>query len=164
MAADLLWLDQNWFNLIQTFGIVGGLWFTAMTLRQQAQASKNTDLLTLAGQHRELWSEVHRRSDLNRVLHADVDLVAAPITVAEEEFLNTVIQHFNTSWVLARTGVAITTKTLAVDARSFFALPLPRTIFERTKAARDPKFVRFIEAACTNQRPWWQFWRQPLGP
>lgn len=150
MAAWLVWWNQNWFSFAQTLGIVGGLAFTGLALRRQTQSARRAELLTLTDLHRNLWSEFHRRADLARVLQVEVDFVAAPLTVAEEQFLITVIQHFNTSWILAKAGVALTTKTLAADAHLFFALPLPRVVWARTKDALDPQFVRFLEKAVAN--------------
>ena len=109
------------------------------------ETPKFSDLLALTEQHRELWREVQRRTDLKRILALEVDLIAAPLTVAEEEFLNMVIVHFNTGWLLARQGAVLNLKMLAADARDFFRLPLPKEVWNQTKRARDPAFVRFIE-------------------
>lgn len=149
MAAFLIWLDQNWFNLVQTFGIMAGLGCTALALRQEARGRRLGDYLTLAGQHRELWSEAHRRPDLARIFQAEVDLVGTPITVAEEEFLRLVVVHFNTGWQMALDGELNTLATLAVDARAFFSLPIPQAVWMMTRTARDPGFVQFIEEALT---------------
>ena len=65
-------------------------------------ARKVSDLLTLTAQHRELWNEVYRRPELSRIFATAADLVANPVSVAEERFLNEVIVHFNTGWHLAR--------------------------------------------------------------
>lgn len=154
MAAFLSWFDQNWFTFIQTVGIVGGLWLTTKTLRREQRARKLGDLLTLAGQHRELWSDVHRRPDLGRLLKPQVDLVASPISVAEEEFLNLVIVHFYTGWLLAKEAGVLKLDVLAQDARAFFALPIPRAIWEQTKAQRDAAFVRFVERSLSLRRRW----------
>ena len=96
-------------------------------------------------QHRELWSEAHRRSDLARIFQPDLDLIAAPVTVAEDEYLNLVIDHFHTGWLLVITGVILKANVLAADAHAFFSLPLPRRVWDMTRHRRDPAFVRFIE-------------------
>jgi hypothetical protein len=147
VEAVLSWLDQNWFGVVQTLGIVGSIWLAIATLRRDARARRVADHLTLAGQHRELWSDVHRRPELARILHTEVDLVAHSVSVAEEEFLNLVIVHFNTGWLLAKENAILTLDVLATDARSFFALPIPRTVWDSTKHARDPEFVHFIQNA-----------------
>jgi hypothetical protein len=147
MPHPLAWLNDNWFPLLQSLGIVGGLLFTGLAARREARSRLTSDRLVLLEQHRELWSEVHRRPELERVVLPSVDLVAHPVSVAEERFLNLVIVHFHTGWQLAVSGVVHSPEIMAADVRSFFALPLPRAVWEQAKAARDPEFVRFVEAA-----------------
>jgi hypothetical protein len=147
MAAILTWLDQNWFNLVQTLGIMLSTWLTGAALRQESRTRKSGNAFTLAQHHRELWSEVHRRPDLARILNPEVDLLAMPMTVAEEEFLNLVIEHFQTGWLMAQSDGFPTLQTLSKDARSFFALPLPEDVWQSTKKDRDPRFVQFINKA-----------------
>src|SRR5438552_2913476 len=123
MAFLLKWLAENWFPLFQAFGIIGGLLFTSASLRRDTEARRTSDLLALSARHHELWSELHRRTDLQRVLSSEVDLIATPITRAEEEFLKLVFVHFYTGWLLANRGALVSIEALRADARSFFALP-----------------------------------------
>jgi hypothetical protein len=58
-----------------------------------------------------------------------------------------VIVHFQTGWWLAKSGGITTLGELKADARSFFALPLPRAVWEKTKGIRNRRFVRFVERA-----------------
>ena len=145
MERFVSWLKDNWFALLQGLGIVFGLLFTTVTLRRDARGRRRSDALALMQQHRELWSEVHRRKDLNWIFEGTVDLVASALTVAEQEYLNLVIVHFHTGWQLAQEGTVLTLKTLGADARSFFSLPIPKFVWGQTKSTRDPKFVEFIE-------------------
>jgi hypothetical protein len=140
------WVRENWFTLLQGIGIVAGLFFTAVSIRQQTRARRISDLLTLTAQHRELWGEIQRQPLLSRVLSRNVDLIANPISAIEEEFLNTVIVHFSTGWQLARDGALVPLKAMRVDTRMFFSLPIPRAVWEQSKPIRDPKFVRFVES------------------
>lgn len=141
------WLDQNWFTLIQTLGILGSIWLTRAALRRDARARKLGDYLVLAGHHRELWSEIHRHAQLARVLQPEVDLLASPMSIAEAEFLNIAIVHFQSGWLVAKDGGLITLDVLMADVRAFFSLPLPRAVWEQTRHMRDPNYVRFIEQA-----------------
>lgn len=147
MGTLAAWIDQNWFNLAQTLGILGTSVLATATLRRDTRARKLGDYLTVIGQHRELWSEVHRRPDLARLFQAKVDLIATPATVAEEQFLNLVIDHFHTGWLLVNEGVVLKAAVLSADAHAFFSLPLPRLAWMSTRHERDPAFVRFIEEA-----------------
>lgn len=145
MDALFLWLRENWFPLLQTVGIIGGLVFTGISIRQATNARKVGDLLTLTEQHRELWDQVYSRPGLDRILSESVDLVASPVSAAEERFLNEVIVHFHTGWQLACRGSLVSLDAVKADVRTFFMLPLPHAVWEESKGARDPKFVRFVE-------------------
>jgi hypothetical protein len=142
----LLWLRENWFPFVQTVGIIGGLVFTGLSIRQATRARKASDLLALTGQHRELWDEVYSRPGLGRIFAEATDLIASPVTVAEERFLNEVIVHFQMGWQLSSSGSMLSKSAITADVRRFFRLPLPSLVWRETKSSRDPKFVAFIES------------------
>lgn len=147
MDALFAWLSQNWFSLLQSVAIVAGLLFTAISIRRETRNRKVGDLLTLAERHRELWSEVHRLPELQRVMSEEADLVANPITTAEREFLNLAFVHFNIGWQLAGANTFLSLEALSLDAKRFFSLPLPRSVWNSARQTRDPKFVNFIESS-----------------
>ena len=62
------WFSENWFNLFSAVGIIGGLLFTAVSLRSETKTRRISNLLTLTQNHRELWAEMFRRPGLERVL------------------------------------------------------------------------------------------------
>ena len=141
------WGEVNWFNLIQTAGIMGSLGLTAAAAVREAKAREIENLLTIGEHHRELWSGAYQRPELARIFKTNADAVATPATVAEEEFLNLVIVQYQITWSIAKTGGLVTLKELAADMRGFFSLPLPRVVWEKTKNFRNRQFVRFVERA-----------------
>ena len=146
------WFDQNWFQLAQTLSILGSVWLTRAAVRREARARKLTEYLALAGHHRELWSEIHRHPTLARVVQAEADLLANPLSAAEAEFLNLAIVHFQSGWLVAKDGGGLLSlDVLTADVQAFFCLPLPRLVWEQTRHMRDPKFVGFIEHALKKQ-------------
>ena len=151
MGNFTVWLDQNWFNLAQTLGIVGSVLLATVAFCRETKARRIANFLTLAQQHRELWSETHRRPELARIVKQEVDLVASPLSVAEEEFLNLVIVHFQTGWLLANESAFafLEAQELAADLGAFLSLPLARALWQRTKAFRNPRFVEFVERECS---------------
>ena len=151
MATVAVWLANNWFTLLQSLGIIAGLLFTALSLRRNTKARKASDLLTLTKHHRELWSDVYQRPELRRILSTDVDLIGSPITVAEQEFLNVAIVHFNTGWLLAREGALLNMDGLKGDVRGFFSLPIPKAVWNQTRQNRDAKFLGFVESCLANR-------------
>ena len=144
MGNIAAWAAGNWFSLVQSVGIIAGLWFATASFRRDGKARITSDLLALTQEHRELWSEAHRRPDLSRIFRTEVDLVASPITTAEQEFLNLVFVHFETGWQLARQGVATPLAVLSLDVRAFFRLPVVRAVWEETRWSRNPEFVQFV--------------------
>jgi len=147
MVSLVLWLNDNWFLFLQSVGIGGSLLFTAVTLRKDLQAKRVTEYLTLASQHRRLWGQLHRRPSLARLLDSDRDIQARPVTNQERLFLELAFVHFHTGWLLAREGSMTPMPVLAADAGHFFRLPVPASVWERTKNVMEPEFVNFIENA-----------------
>lgn len=139
------WVQQQWFSLVQSLGILGGLVFAGLSSRHEAATREVTSLLTMAEQHRQLWTEASRRPELARLFQEEVDLVACPITRAEEEFLNVMIVHYNTGWELAGRGETVSIKALKIDAKGVFSLPIPKAVWKQTKHLKDPRFARFID-------------------
>jgi len=117
---------------------------TAAMARREAKAREVENLLTLTELHRELWNGISKRPELKRIFQADANVLKKPITVAESEFLNLAFVHFQTGWTVARSGALISLSDLKADVREFFALPLPRSVWENTKTFRNPEFARFV--------------------
>ena len=147
MGAFSSWVNGNWFNVIQTVGIIGSLWIAAMAANRESRTKGIENLLSLSEHHRELWKEIPGQNDLVRIFQPDADTLLVPVTMAEAEFLNLVIVHFQTGWCIAKAGGFTTLAEMKADVRSFFTLPLPRAVWENTKGNRDPAFVRFVTRA-----------------
>jgi len=147
MVALSSWAGENWFNVVQTAGIIGGLLMTSAAAHREAKAREIENLLTITDQHRNLWGQIQNRADLLRILQPDASVLTKPITVPEEIFLNEVIVHFQTGWQLSKSGAMISLRDMELDARHFFSLPLPYAVWEKTKNSRCRQFVRFIERA-----------------
>jgi hypothetical protein len=147
VGTVLAWLESNWFPFLQTVGIVGGLVFTAVSIRQSTRARRASDLLALTEQHRDLWDKLYSFPGLERMFSPEADLIAKPISLTEARYLNEVIVHFQMGWQLASAGSLLTLDAMRADVRDFFKLPIPRSIWEQTKASRDQKFVKFVEAS-----------------
>jgi hypothetical protein len=145
MGVFSSWVDGNWFNVIQTVGIIGSLWVAAVAANRESRTKGIENLLSLSEHHRELWKEIPGQNDLVRIFQPDADTLLVPVTMAEAEFLNLVIVHFQTGWCIAKAGGFTTLAEMKADVRSFFTLPLPRAVWEKTKQNRNMEFVRFVE-------------------
>jgi len=147
MGGIRVWADFNWFNLVQTAGIIGSLWFAAAAAVREAKAKEIENLLVIADHHRELWSKAYEQPELERIFQTNADIAAEPVTIVEEEFLNLVLVQYQITWCIAKAGGLVTEKELAADLRGFLARPLPRAVWEKTKSDRNSQFVWFVEKA-----------------
>src|SRR5881397_337898 len=91
----LPWLTENGFNLLNAFGIIGGLFFTGYSLHSETKTRRVANLLALTEAHRNIWKEQLKTPRLARVLEPTVDLSKEPITREEEIFVNLVVQHLS---------------------------------------------------------------------
>lgn len=140
------WLAAHWLDLIQTTGIVGGLFFTGWAGRRDAQAKRAENLFRLTEQHRELWKELFASDDLARVLDPRADLGKRPVTKEEVTFVTLLLLHLNAAYSAIRAGVLREPEGLTPDIRAFFLLPIPGAVWELVKHLHDAAFVAFVES------------------
>ena len=144
MADFHSWFQSNWSSLIGAAGIIGSLWFSAISVREDCRARQVANLLALDERHQALWGEAQQRQDLKRILSDRVDILARPLAPEEDVFLRRLILYFETGWRLEKIMDRGELRILASDAGEFFSLPLPRAVWEKTKQFRNPRFVRFV--------------------
>lgn len=142
----LQWLEQNWFSLFESAGIIGGLLFTAVTLRTDARARRIGNLIAITQHHREIWTHLYTRSELARVLDNAVNLKSAPATNEEELFVNLLILHLNSAYHAMQNGMFVKPEGLQRDIQMLFALPIPRSVWEQAKSFQDADFVNYVES------------------
>jgi len=141
------WLTENWFVLLQSTGIIGGLLFTGISLLVDIRVRRIGNLLSITNQHQDIWEQVLRRPELARVLKSDVDLERHPITDAEELFVRMLILHLSSAFHVLRGGLVRKPDGLRQDIGQFFSKPIPKAIWERLKPFQDRRFIQFIERA-----------------
>jgi hypothetical protein len=145
--AWLNWVAEHWLDLLQSAGIGGGLFFTAVTLRTDTKARRLQSLFTLTKSHREIWSEIYRRPDLSRILDPKADLAAQAVTKEETLFVNFLIFHLNNSYRAIQDDLYARPEGLNEDIKGFFALPIPKFVWSHAKNLQDRNFVAFVEDA-----------------
>jgi hypothetical protein len=133
------WIAEHWFELLQTIVIVGGLYLTAYTTR------KISNLFEVTKQYQQIWKEFSARSELSRVLKPDADIAKAPINDAEGLFVHRLIQHLSTVYRAMKEGMSVPINGLKADISNFFSLPIPRSVWNKSKAFQNDDFVRFVE-------------------
>src|SRR5438309_354670 len=118
------WVAGNWLDLLQSLGIIGGLIFTARSLRSETKTRRVNNLLAITEGHRAVWTELYRQPELKRVLADRTDLGRDEITREEEIFVNLVILHLNCVFYARRTGLVFKLEGLRRDVGWFFSLPI----------------------------------------
>lgn len=137
---------QDWFVLLQSIGIIAGLLFTAFSRREETNSRRVSNLLTITEHHRELWSQIYGRPELKRVLDEHVDLQIVEVTAEEEIFANFLIFHLHGVFYARKAGLVLKLEGLRQDVRRFFALPIPRAVWKKTKGLQNDEFVQFVES------------------
>lgn len=143
------WIADNWFELLNSVGIVGGLLFTAFSLRSETKTRRIANLLVITQNHREIWKELLRNPRLARVMNPLADAVREPVTVEEELFVNFLVQHLNSAYHAMRDDVFVKPDGLRRDVYRFFSLPIPHAVWEKVKVLQDSTFDAFVES-CLN--------------
>ena len=143
------WLADNSFNLLSAVGIIGGLWFTALSFRSEAKTRRIANLLSITANHRELWKVYLTDKELVRVRDASANTDKQPVTEAERIFVNFVIQHLNTVYYAMNDQLLIKVEGMRRDIAQFLSLPIPREVWEKIKVLQNDDFVAFVEA-CRN--------------
>jgi len=106
----LRWLAANWFNILSAVGIIGGLFFTAVSLRSETKTRQISNQLAMTANHREVWKELFHRPELVRVIDASADLLNQVITPQEQEFVNLVVLQTSSVYEALKDGLVIKQK------------------------------------------------------
>lgn len=55
------------------------------------------------------------------------------------------VLHLSATHQALREGTFTTRQNLEADVRTFFVLPIPQEVWQRTKVLHEPDFVAFVE-------------------
>ena len=143
------WSSQNWFNLLSAVGVVGGLLFTAHSLRSETKTRRVANLLSITANHREIWKVFLNDKELARVLDATANTAKMPVTDAERTFVAMMILHVNSVYFATKDELVVTLDGWRRDIAQFLALPIPCEVWEKLKVLQNDDFVAFVES-CRN--------------
>jgi hypothetical protein len=143
------WLANNLFNLLSAAGIIGSLWFTAISLRSETKTRRIANLLTITANHREIWKVFLNDKGLARVRDAAADTTKQPVTDAERVFVTFVILHMSSVFHAMSDQLVVKVEGLRRDIAQFFSLPITREVWEKIQVLQNEDFVAFVES-CRN--------------
>jgi hypothetical protein len=139
------WLEQNWFSLAQTLGIIAGLLITAFTVRLDLRERRLANLMVLTGEHRDIWKALYERPELARLLSPAASPKQKALTRQEHTFVTLVVLHMGTVHRAMKQGLVSRLGGVRQDIGWFFSLPLPQAVWQNIKPLQDEEFVTFVE-------------------
>ena len=141
------WFSGHWFDLFQSGGIVASLLFAAHTVRRDERARRISNSIAISEQYQQIWKEVYEHPELARVLDTQADLVKDPVSTQEEMLVNMLILHLGTVYRAMKEGMFVELEGLQKDIRRFFASPIPKAVWIKTKLLQNQDFAAFIESS-----------------
>lgn len=141
------WLAENWFNVLSAVGIVASLLFTGVSFRSETKTRRVANLLTVTSNYCEIWKQFLNQPKLSRVLDASANVQTHPVTREEEIFVNMLIQHINTAYYAMHDELLMKLEGSRRDIGQFFALPIPKAVWTKTKLLQNQDFAAFIDSS-----------------
>jgi hypothetical protein len=145
MCSFIHWLSQHWFEAAQTGGILAGLLFTALSLRDTHTAQKISNLFALTQYHPGLWSELFERPEPRRILSRDVDLAKDPVTEDERLFLTLLILQLNLALEAMRMNAIVPIEGLERDLTELFSKPIPRAVWKEIRSVQNRDLIDLLD-------------------
>lgn len=148
------WISENWLNIITAVSSISGLWFAAFAIHKDAKARKDeakarkvANQLAITANHRELWKVTLLYPSLARVFDPRADVTKHPVTAEEETFMSMIISHTSSTFVALKDELLTDQEGLRRDVKMFFALPVPKAVWSKTKLLQNQDFAAFINSA-----------------
>jgi len=94
-----------------------------------------------------LWKEFLNQPKLARVLDASANVANQPVTLEEEFFVHMIISHISSMYEALKDELVTKQEGLRRDVASFFSLPIPKAVWQRTKPLQNLDFAAFIESS-----------------
>lgn len=139
------WIGTHWFDLLQSAGIISGFLFTAHTIRRDAETRRITNMIELGKQHTAIWKQLTENPDLARVTDETVSLDTDPVSQNERRFVTALILHLDAVYQAMNAKMFVNLDGLHKDIATFFALPIPKAVWQSVKPFQNRDFVRFVE-------------------
>src|SRR3954466_3343538 len=117
----LHWAQGAWFEFFQTIFIVAGFAVTCITLERDAKSRRVENRFSITHSHREIWSLLYSRPDLDRILKEMVDLEKSPVTDSEAVFVTMLLLHLWSTFQAIEDDLLISPEGLQQDIRWFLS-------------------------------------------
>jgi hypothetical protein len=145
MGELVRWFFSNASQLIESGGIMVGLFFTGFALRADVRSRQADILVRLTENHRALWTYHDEHASLGRIFQRQADVEAKPVTPQEARFIQFFINHVFITFRTRKLGLYQSPEQLETDLRDFFSHPVPRAAWDRLRRYQDRDFADYIQ-------------------
>ena len=139
-------LEQAFKSLVCSLEVVKGSG-TSHALRSETKTRRIANLLTITGNYRELWKEFFHTLELARVIDPAADVIRRPVTPTEELFVGLVIAQMSSVYYATQDELLIKLEGSRRDIAEFISLPIPNSVWTKTKLLQNQDFAAFIESS-----------------
>ena len=149
----LLWLRASWFEIVQTLGIAGSLFYAGQAFLLDRRMRKTELLLSLTEAHRSIWERLIEQPELARIRDSAVNTKVAPPTAAEARFVNLVFLHIAAVHQAIINRAYHSSPGMDADVRQFLKLPIPHFVLGTFLPYQDQKFRDYVESLLDSREP-----------
>jgi hypothetical protein len=144
---EIIHLVSHLSERLGPYALVAGLVFAAVEYRHHRKAQRISNMLAFNQHHRDIWSLFLKYPSVERVLKPEADVSEQPVTAQESIFVTFLILHLSASFKASEQGMYPAPQGRGPDVLQFFALPLPRKVWETSRLMQDEDFATFVESA-----------------
>jgi hypothetical protein len=144
MDSLIKWFETNWFQGVQTFGIIAGFLISSWSMWKSTQARKISNYLLLTQYHRDIWGMTLEKPELNRIRTLYIDLDIHPITQQERQFILFVMLHASCAFEMQKNSQLLKIEALKADINGFLEYPIPKKVWDEIKTFFNESFVSYV--------------------
>jgi hypothetical protein len=137
------WFNQHWFDLVQTIITVASFLLAAYAAWRVERAQHVSNVIAITDQHRNLLNDA--RSNAPRIFEERPDVGTTPVSIAEELAVINFVAHLSTVFRAIDYGEFVRLDGMELDVGEFFALPIPKEVWNKLKPFQERSFAAFVE-------------------
>lgn len=138
------WLLEVGFPLIQTLGVVGGLFYAGKSFELDRRTRRVEIQLSLTEAHRDLWQNLLEHPGLGRILDPEANLENHPITPEERRFVILLFNHIAAVHKAIEEKAYDATPGMDQDIAELIRLPIPGQIADEILPYQSHSFQRYL--------------------
>jgi hypothetical protein len=138
-------LLENLSAWLEPIGIIAGLFFSGIALRNDTRARRIENHIKIADGYREIWSAQLADPKLDRILLSSVDLAAHPVSPAEDRLVRFIFQNILLAFEAREAGQLGDIGNLEKDVAEFMGHPIPRAVWKEIARFQPETFRKFVE-------------------